>query len=345
MAGVLERAEFILGSEVAAFEQEFAAACDAEHAIAVNSGTSALHLALLAANVGPGDEVITVPFSFVATVAAIRYTGATPVFTDIERHSFNIDPDLVERAITPRTKAIMPVHLFGHPADMDPILEVAQRHGLVVIEDAAQAHLAEYKGRRVGSLGDFAAFSFYPGKNLGAFGEGGLLIARSSADAQTVRKLRDWGATRRYCHELKGFNYRMDGLQGAVLRVKLRHLPSWTEARRRNAHAYRTLLDASVSLPMEAPYAKHVYNVFAIRVEDRDQIQQELSKAGIATSVNYPLGIHQQPAHADLGYTEGSFPIAEAAAREQLSLPIYPELRPDQIEYVANTLKAVSYRR
>ena len=247
IASVFESGQFVLGDEVTAFEEEFAAYCDARFGIAVNSGTSALHLALLAANIGPGDEVITVPFTFVATVAAIRYTGARPVFVDIEPQSYTMDVDQLEGAITKQTKAILPVHLYGQPADMDPILEIARRHGLVVIEDAAQAHGAEYKGRRVGAIGDLGCFSFYPGKNLGAYGEGGMVTTNNPDYAKTIRMLRDWGQERKYEHSLRGYNYRMDGLQGAILRVKLRHLEAWTEARRKNAVRYNELLSGDAS--------------------------------------------------------------------------------------------------
>src|SRR5450631_3803663 len=228
IARVFESSQFILGQETEAFEEEFAAYCDVQHAIGVNSGTSALHLALLAAGIGPGDEVITVPFTFVATVAAIGYSGAKPVFVDIDPASFTMDVTQLESAITPRTKAIIPVHLYGQSADMDPIMEIARRHNLIVIEDAAQAHGAEYKGRRVGSIGDMGCFSFYPGKNLGAYGEGGAVVTRNPAYEHTIRMLRDWGAEKKYVHQLKGYNYRMEGIQGAILRVKLRYLEGWT---------------------------------------------------------------------------------------------------------------------
>ena len=242
IARVLDSCQFVLGSEVAGFEQEFATYCGTTECIALNSGTSALHLALLAAGVGPGDEVITVPFTFVASVAAVIYAGARPVLVDIDPRSFTMDPAAIEAAITPRTKAILPVHLYGQPADMDPIMEVARRHGLVVIEDAAQAHGAKYKGRPVGSIGDMACFSFYPGKNLGAYGEGGAVTTSNAEYARTIRMLRDWGQDRKYHHVLRGYNYRMEGFQGAILRVKLRHLEAWTEARRAVVRQYNELL-------------------------------------------------------------------------------------------------------
>jgi len=255
IAGVLESSQFVLGAEVAAFEEEFAAYCGTSECIALNSGTSALHLALLAAGVGPGDEVITVPFTFIASVAAIGYVGARPVLLDIDPSSFTIDPGAIEKAITARTRAILPVHLYGQPADMDPIMEVARRHGLVVIEDAAQAHGAKYKGVPVGGIGDLACFSFYPGKNLGAYGEGGAVTTGNVEFASTIRMLRDWGQDRKYHHVLRGFNYRMEGFQGAILRVKLRHLEQWTEARRAGAARYNKLLaDSGVETPKEMPW-------------------------------------------------------------------------------------------
>ncbi len=337
---VLASSQFILGPEVAAFERDFAAYCGASEAIAVNSGTSALHLALLVAGVGPGDEVVTVPYTFVATVAAIRYAGATPVFVDIEEPWFTMDPARLEAAITPRTRAILPVHLYGQPADMDPILEVARRHGLPVIEDAAQAHGAEYKGRRCGSIGDIAAFSFYPGKNLGAYGEGGAVVTSHAEWARRVRVLRDWGQEKRYEHTVKGFNYRMDGIQGAILRVKLRHLEDWTAARRSRAALYaRALAGGPVQTPRERPDVRHVFHVYAIRSRCRDALREALQAHGIATGVHYPIPVHLQPAHADLGLGVGAFPVAERVAAEILSLPIYPELTDAQVQTIAAAIK------
>jgi len=343
---VIESCQFILGPEVQAFEQEIAAAHHVKHAVGVNSGTSALHLALLVAGVGPGDEVVTVPFTFVATAAAIRYSGARPVFVDIEPRAFTIDVSQIERAITPRTKAILPVHLYGQPADMDPILEIARRHQLVVIEDACQAHLAEYKGRRVGGLGDFGCFSFYPGKNLGAYGEGGLVTTNNDEHARLLRMYRDWGQARRYEHVLKGYNYRMDAIQAAVLRVKLRHLEAWTEARRSNAARYaKTLVDAGVVTPIEMPYARHVYHVYVVRCEDRNGLRTALQDRQIQTGVHYPQPIHLLPAHQDLGYRAGQFPIAEQAAREVLSLPMFPELTELQIAAIADAVQSYAVCR
>jgi len=333
---VLESGQYVLGDEVAAFESEFARHVGAAHGIGVNSGTSALHLALLAAGIGLGDEVITVPFTFVATVAAICYTGARPVFVDIDPRGFTMDVRRIEAALTPRTKAILPVHLYGQPADMDPILTIARAHGLIVIEDAAQAHGAEYKGRRVGSLGDFGCFSFYPGKNLGAYGEGGLVTTNNSTSAEQVRVLRDWGQTRKHHHVRLGFNYRMEGLQGAILRVKLRHLDRWTEARRSRAALYdRRLVDSPVRTPPEMPYARHVYHVYAVRTDEREDFQRALQSNGIQTGIHYPIPVHLQEGYRDLGYVAGQFPHTERAAREVLSLPMYPELSNVQVEQVA----------
>ena len=346
IARVLESCQFVLGPEVAAFEQDFAAYCGTTECIALNSGTSALHLALLAAGVGPGDEVVTVPFTFVASVAAVTYTGARPVLVDIDPRSFTMDPAAVEAAITPRTNAILPVHLYGQSADMDPIIEVARRHGLVVIEDAAQAHGAQYKGRPVGSIGDMGCFSFYPGKNLGAYGEGGAVTTSNAEYARTIRMLRDWGQDRKYHHQLRGFNYRMEGFQGAILRVKLRHLERWTEARRKVVNLYNELLaDSGVETPAEMPWGRHVYHVYTLRADDRDGLQASLLAEGIQTGIHYPVPAHLQPAYADLGYGRGAFPHAEAAAEQVLSLPLYPELSSQAVAEVAGAVrKAVASR-
>jgi dTDP-4-amino-4,6-dideoxygalactose transaminase len=339
IARVLDSCQFVLGSEVSGFERDFAAYCGTSECIALNSGTSALHLALLAAGVGPGDEVITVPFTFVASVAAVLYTGARPVLVDIDPQSFTLDSSAIEAAITPRTKAVLPIHLYGQTADMDPILEIARRHGLVVIEDAAQAHGAKYKGRPAGSIGDMGCFSFYPGKNLGAYGEGGAVTTCNADYAYRIRLLRDWGQDRKYHHLLRGFNYRMEGFQGAVLRVKLRHLEKWTEARRAVVAKYDQLLaDSGVKLPVEMPWARHVYHVYTLRSGDRDGLQAALAAEGIQTGIHYPVPVHLQPAYADLGYGTGAFPQAEAAAKQVLSLPLYPEL---PFEAVAEVARAV----
>ena len=338
---VLDSTQFILGDEVTAFEREFAAYTGTRDTVALNSGTSALHVALLAAGIGAGDEVITVPFTFVATAATIIYAGAKPVFVDIDPVTYCMAPDAIERAITPRTRAIMPVHLYGHPADMDPILEIAARRGLTVIEDAAQAHGASYQGRPCGSMGAMAGFSFYPGKNLGAYGEGGATVTNSSEFAKTMRLLRSWGEERRYEHALKGFNFRMDGIQGAILRVKLRHLEPWTEARRARAAEYaKAFAGSDVVIPAEKPGCRHVYHVYAVRVRNRDATRAQLQAKGIQTGVHYPIPIHMQPGYADLGYTAGDFPVAEQVAGEVLSLPIFPEMTTAQVAEVADAVLA-----
>ncbi|MBV8550987.1 MAG: DegT/DnrJ/EryC1/StrS family aminotransferase [Acidobacteriaceae bacterium] len=333
---VFESTQFVLGKEVAAFEEEFAAYSGAGYAIAVNSGTSALHLALLAAGVGPGDEVITVPLTFVATTAAVGYTGAKPVFVDVDPVAYTMDPRQVEAAITPRTKAILPVHLYGQPVDMDPILAIAQRHGLAVIEDAAQAHGAEYKGRRCGSLADLGCFSFYPGKNLGAYGEGGLVTTRDPAKARILRMLRDWGAETKYNHVLKGFNYRMEGVQGAILRLKLRYLEAWTEARRAHASAYARSLEASgLLLPLEAPHNRHVFHIYAVLTDRRAALMKSLESCGVQCGIHYPTPIHLLPAYSELNYRPGDFPVSERIAQSEVSLPMFPELTAAQIERVS----------
>ncbi|MBX5223507.1 MULTISPECIES: DegT/DnrJ/EryC1/StrS aminotransferase family protein [unclassified Rhizobium] len=339
--GVLASGQYILGEEVIRLEQEFADYCNVKHAIALNTGTSALHLSLLAAGVGPGDEVITVPFTFVATVSAICYTGATPVFVDVEPMTLTMDPAQLEAKITSRTKAIIPVHLYGQMADMDGIMEVADHHQIPVIEDACQAHGARYKGARAGSIGASGCFSFYPGKNLGACGEGGIAVTNSDEQAKTMRMLRDWGQEQRYHHLLKGFNYRMDAIQGAILRVKLRHLEAWTEARRSHGRRYSSLLAGSPHLrtPVEVPERRHVYHVYAIRSHDRDGLQRVLTAEGIPSGLHYPIPVHLQKAHADLGYQVGDFPVSEAAAREVLSLPIYPEMPVQHVDQVAAALE------
>lgn len=338
---VLESGQYVLGEEVAQFEREFADYCDAAHAIAVNSGTSALHLALLAAGVGPGDEVITTPFTFVATVSAICSAGAKPVFVDIDPQTFMLDPAKLEQAITPRTKAILPVHLYGQMADMDPILEIADHCHLMVIEDACQAHGAEYKGQRAGSMGVSGCFSFYPGKNLGAYGEGGIVVTNDDAQMKKIRMLRDWGQEQRYHHTIKGFNYRMDGIQGAILRIKLRHLEQWNEARRANARRYTSLLAgmAGIETPVEVSNRRHVYHIFALRCGDRDGLLRALQAEDVQTGLHYPIPVHLQRAHEDLGYRIGDFPEAEAAAKSVLSLPMFPELTSRQVEMVAAAVR------
>jgi dTDP-4-amino-4,6-dideoxygalactose transaminase len=340
IARVLESGQFTLGDEVTAFEREFAEYSGGGEAIGVNSGTSALHVALLAAGVGPGDEVITTPFSFAATAATILYCGATPVFADIDASTFNLDPAKVEAAISPRTKAILPVHLYGQPAEMDPILAAARARGIVVIEDAAQAHGAEYRGRRVGSLADMACFSFYPTKNLGAYGEAGAVVTANPEYARTIRLLRNWGGPR-YQHDIRGYNYRMENLNGAMLRVKLRHLERWTDSRRAIAAQYDQLMaDSGVTLPRALPHVRHVYHAYTIRVAQRDRLASQLTAEGVQAGVHYPTPIHLQPAYRDPRFPEGSLPEAEAAAREVLSLPIYPEMTRELAETVAGAVCA-----
>lgn len=343
IAEVMFGCEFVLGKRVAEFETAFAAFSGAAHGIGVNSGTSALHLALLAANVGPGDEVITTAFTFVATVAAIGYTGARPVLVDIDPLTLTLDVDRVEAAITPRTRAIIPVHLYGHPANMDPILALAEQHGLMVIEDAAQAHGAEYRGRRVGSMGDAGCFSFYPSKNLGAPGEAGMIVTNRPECASRLRRLRDWGQAGPYRHVERGFNYRMAGIQGAVLGVKLRHLESWTESRRAHAVRYDAAIEGTAlqAIPVQL-WARHVYHIYAVRVRHREQMQAEFHRRGVETRIHYPSPIHLVDPWTELGYGIGSFPHAERAAREVLSLPVHPELTPRQVGAVAAAIGDLS---
>jgi dTDP-4-amino-4,6-dideoxygalactose transaminase len=338
---VLESGQFVLGAEVEAFERDFAAYAGAAHGIAVGSGTAALHLALLAAGIGSGDEVITVPFTFVATVATICDRGARPVLVDIDPTSFTIDVTQIESAITARTKAIVPVHLYGQTADMDPIRTIADRHGLVVIEDAAQAHGAQYKSRPAGSLGHLACFSFYPTKNLGAYGEGGLIATSDDGFAERLRLLRNWGQTTTDQHVVAGSNERMHALQGAILRVKLGHLGEWTDVRREHAARYNVrLAGADVTRPEEMSYARHVYHQYAVRSRERDALRASLAADGIATGVHYPTPVHLQPAYAGLGYKRGAFPVSERASAEVLSLPVFPELTTEQIDTVAAAVRA-----
>lgn len=339
IAGVLHKTDFILGESVELFEREFAAFCETQYAVGVDSGTSALEMALKAYDIGPGDEVITAANTFIASTLAISYTDAKPVLVDIDPETYMMDPRLLEAAITPRTKAIMPVHLYGHPVDMDRVLEVARLNNLIVIEDASQAHGARYKGQRVGSLGHVAAFSLYPAKNLGAYGDAGIVVTNDAQVAETLRLLRNYGSTRKYHHMLRGYNRRLDTLQAAVLRVKLGHIDAWNAARRQHAQLYHQLLkDSPVRLSVTADYAEPVYHLYIVRVEDRDGLQAHLHDQGIATGIHYPIPIHLQPAYRDLGYSRGDFPITERCAEQILSLPMFPELTPELIEYVANAV-------
>ena len=339
VSAVLESGRYVLGPEVEAFEQEFADFCNSRYCVALNSGTSALQLALMAAGVGANDEVITVPMTFVATTAAIRYLGAWPVFADIDPVTRTLDANQLERLLTGRTKAIVPVHLYGLMADMNPIMEFARANGLVVVEDAAQAHGAEYHGNRAGSIGALGCFSFYPGKNLGACGEGGAVVTNSEQYATTVRMLRDWGQQGRHHHVLKGYNFRMDALQGAILRVKLRRLETWTEARRQHARHYAERLGGTgVTLPSEPDGCRCVYHVYGVMLEERDAVQQALNERNIGTGVHYPVPVHLTEAHRDLGHGAGDFPVSERVARQELSLPMYAELEEAQIDEVCEAL-------
>ena len=335
---VVDSAVFILGQEVKAFEQEFAAFCGAKHAVGISSGTDALHLALRACGIGPGDEVITTPFTFIATTEAISMCGARPVFSDIDLQTYNLDPVQIESKITSRTKAIMPVHLYGQPADMDPILEVARRHRLRVIEDAAQAHGAQYKGRRVGTLADAACFSFYPGKNLGAYGDAGAVVTNDDEIAGKVRVLRDHGRRDKYKHLIEGYGNRLDALQAAILRAKLPHLEEWTACRNLWSAEYSRGLADRVVKPYVPESVEPVWHLYVVRVNDRSQVQQRLKEAGISTGVHYPIPLHLQPAYRYLGHQRGDFPCVEQVAEEVLSLPMYPELLEEQVHGVIESL-------
>lgn len=341
LQNVLDSTAFAGGPFVEKFEKEFAAFCQVGFTVGVGSGTDALWIALMCLGVGQGDEVITTPNTFIATAEAITFCGANPVFVDIDEQTYNLNPDLLNGAITTKTKAIIPVHLFGQPADMDPIIKIAQEHGLFVIEDACQAHGAEYKGRRAGSIGHAGCFSFYPGKNLGAYGEAGAVVTNDSELAEKIKMFRDHGQAKKYYHSMIGWNARMDGFQGAVLSVKLKHLPAWNEARRKNAKLYNELLSGvnEVIEPLEADYAKHVYHIYAIRTKNRDAPMRALAEKNISCGIHYPIPLHLQDAYRFLGYTQGSFPIAEKCAEEFLSLPMFPELTQNQIMMVVNEIK------
>jgi dTDP-4-amino-4,6-dideoxygalactose transaminase len=336
---VLEGGWYILGKEVQAFEEEFAAYCGVAHAVGVGSGTAALQLALMACGVGPGDEVITVPHTAVATVAAIELAGATPVLADIDPARFTLDPDQVESVVTPRTRAVVPVHLYGCPADLEPIDRIARKHGLFVVEDCAQAHGARYRGRPVGSWGHISAFSFYPTKNLGACGDGGMVATDDATLAERARILRQYGWRERYISSRKGINSRLDELQAAILRIKLRHLDAWNEERRRLAQVYEEhLAQSDITIPREPDGSSHVYHLYVVRHALRDQLQACLRDQGIASLVHYPMPVHLQPAYEDLEYQTGEFPASESAATEVLSLPIYPGLREEEVRAVARAV-------
>ncbi len=338
---VIANADFILGKDVEEFEAEYASYCEASHAVTLDSGLSALELGMRALGIGPGDEVITPAHSFIASSSAISFTGATPVWVDSDPHTYNIDPSLIEAVITPRTKAIMPVHLYGQAADMQPIMDIARRHKLLVVEDACQAHGARYRGRRVGTIGDIAAFSFYPGKNLGAYGDAGALVTNNPDVAGTVRSMRNYGQRKKYEHAFLAWNRRMDTLQAAILRAKLPHLEAWNTARRRHASAYDELLaDSGLGLPHNAPDSDHVFHLYVVQSERRDDLLRHLAVRGIHGGIHYPVPIHLQEAYRSAGRGAGSFPVSEALTPRVLSLPMYPELQEGQLQRVADAVSS-----
>ena len=341
IAQVLESGVFILGENVRSFEKEFASYCGVKYAVGVASGTDALVLSLRALHVRRGDEVISVPNTFISTIDAITYNQAFPMFVDIDPQTYCIDTQKVKKRISRRTKAVIPVHLYGHPADMNPLRELADKQGLYIIEDACQAHGAEYAGKRVGSFGICACFSFYPSKNLGAYGDGGMIVTNDENTAETIRTLRDYGQKEKYHHTILGVNSRLDEIQAAVLRVKLKYLDQWIKRRRENARAYDKGLREvpEILTPIEKDGAKHVYYVYAIRAEERDELREFLSKRGISTGVHYPIPVHLQEAYRELGYEGGEFPIAEMCCRTTLSLPMFPELTEEEISYVSAAVR------
>ena len=340
---VLDKTAFAGGPFVAQFEQEFAEFCKTKNAVGVGSGTDALWLALLGLGIGPGDEVITVPNTFIATAEAISFCGAKPVFVDVDEKTYNMDPGLLEAAITPKAKAVIPVHLFGQMADMDPIMEIARKRGLYVIEDACQAHGAEYKGRMAGSIGDAGCFSFYPGKNLGAYGEAGAVVTNDAELAKKIRMLRDHGQEKKYYHGVVGWNARMDGFQGAILSVKLKYLRKWNEERRQNAGIYNQTLSNldTVILPHEEGYGKHVYHIYTIRVKNRDSLISALVEKDIHCGIHYPIPLHLQKAYQVLGLGKGSFPASEESAGEFVSLPMFPELTQEKIIFISQEIREI----
>jgi len=339
MARVLRNASFVQGPEVKGFEDAFAKYLGVADCVAVNSGTSALHLALLALGIGPGDEVITVAHTFIATSEAISAVGARPVFVDVDPVTYTMDPVQAERAVTPRTRALLPVHLYGNPADMDALQAVARRHNLALVEDACQAHGAHYRGRMAGSLGVAGCFSFYPSKNLGSCGEGGAMVTSDDKLAQKVRMLREHGSVVKYEHAFPGYNFRMEGIQGAVLATKLPHLDGWNDQRRAIAKRYQErLAGQTVILPKETLNARHVYHLYVIQAEDREALKQQLAQRGIETGLHYPIPLHQQEAYASLGYRAGDLPVTERLTQHILSLPMYPEMSFDAVDYVASAI-------
>jgi len=344
--GVFESGAFINGPNVKALEGEIAAYVGAKHGVGLNSGTDALHLALRALDIGPGDEVITTPFTFVATTEAIGIVGAKPVFVDIDPRTYNIDPAQIEQAITPRTRAILPIHLYGYPAPMHEIMAIARKHNLAVIEDCAQAIGAKIGDKFVGTFGTFGAFSFFPSKNLGAYGDGGMLVTDDSALADRARSLRAHGGRVKYYHEELGVNSRLDELQAAILRVKLPRLESWIERRGAVAQRYNgAFSESGLQLPIDSPATRHVYHQYTLRVHDRDRVQNELQAAGVQTMIYYPVPLHLQKVHAMFGQTEGTFPHSELAAKEVLSIPMFPEMRQDVQQTVIEAVKRICVER
>ena len=340
---VIDNTAFIMGKEVERFEEEFARYCNVKYAIGTSSGTTALHLALIACGVGVGDEVITVPNTFIATTEVISQCGARVMFVDINEDSYNLNVDKLEAAITSKTKSIIPVHLYGQPSDLAPIIDIAKRYNLKVIEDVAQAHGAEYKGQKAGTFGDVGCFSFYPAKNLGAFGDAGMIITNNNEIAEKVSMLRNHGRLSKYEHLVEGYNYRLDALQAAILGVKLKYLDEWTDKRRRNAALYNELLqDTEAITPKEMDYAKHVYHLYVIRTTMRDKLQEWLESNDVSTGIHYPIPLHLQKAYAYLGYQRGDFPVTEVCADRILSLPMFPELSAGQIERVAELVRRFS---
>ena len=340
IARTLDNCSFCLGPDVAQFERDFAAFCGASHALGFNSGTSALHVAMRLLNVGPGDEVITTPYTFIATSWAISYCGAKPVYVDVDEATFNMNPALIEKAITPKTKAVLPVHLYGQPFDVDAVAAICKKHNLPFVEDAAQAHGAKYQGKSIGTFGAVSCFSFYPAKNLGACGEGGALVTNDAALAARAKSLREHGSTVRYHHDEVGYNYRLEGIQGAVLGVKLKHLAHWTRERLRVAARYAELLaDTPLTLPTVAAGNESAWHLYTVRSPRRDELKKHLDANGIGNAVHYPMPLHLQKAYAQLGHKPGDFPVAEQASREVLSLPMFPELTDAQIRRVAAVVK------
>jgi len=339
---VIDKTSFIMGEEVRRFEEEFALFCKAKYAVGVANGTEALMLALKACGLAIGDEVITVPNTFIATTEAITMIGAKIVFVDVDPDTYNIDPGKIEEKITAKTKAIIPVHLYGQPADMDPINQIARKYNLKIVEDAAQAHGAEYKGRRIGTLGDIACFSFYPGKNLGAYGDAGAVVTNNEELAQKVAMLRNHGRTKKYLHQIEGFNSRLDALQAAILRVKLRHLEDWNKERREKAKLYNQLLEPfpKIITPKMLDSTVPVYHLYVVRIKNRDRLQNILKTKGISTGIHYPLPLHLQPAYSYLGYKEGEIPMTERVSKEILSLPMYAELKEEDITYICEAMGA-----